>query len=118
MLNSLPLMMARCLILTLLIEGFSAFIIGIREKKDLLNVALVNCMTNPIVVVSTVLVGLFFGREVRIPVEIIEEISVVIIEGFVYYKVLRFRKINPFLVSLILNGISYGSGFIVNAILY
>jgi len=115
MLEKLPFYMAECLILTILIEGAVALILGYR-KTDLLFTMLVNIMTNPVVVVSTFLVGFFFGNKVRTPVEITEEILVVIIEGFVYYKVMDRKKINPFLLSLILNGASYGMGFVINAL--
>lgn len=115
MLEKLPFYMAECLILTILIEGAAALILGYR-KTDLLFTVLVNIMTNPVVVVSTFLVGFFFGNKVRMPVEIAAEILVVIVEGFVYYKVMDRKKINPFLLSLILNGISYGMGFVINAL--
>lgn len=114
----MPIIMARCLILTLLIEGLSALLIGVRNKSDFVNISLVNCMTNPLVVISTYLVGLFIGWNYKFPIEVVEEITVVIVEGALYYKTLNFRKINPFILSSILNAISYASGFVINAIVY
>lgn len=117
MLQSLPVIMVRCLLLTILIEGLTALILGVRSKKDLVNTVLVNMITNPILVFSTFILGFYFGNRVKVPVEYGEEIAVVIIEGLIYNKVMDYRKINPFLLSLILNGVSYASGFFFNSIL-
>lgn len=114
MLQNLPLILVRCLLLTILIEGVTALILGVRSKKDLLNTVLVNLITNPVVVFSVFTVGYFFGNRVRMPLEYAEEIAVVLIEGLIYNKVMDYRKINPFLLSLILNGASYACGFIFN----
>ena len=114
MLNDLPLILLRCLLLTLVFECGAALLLGVRDRTDLLNVALVNVMTNPPVVLCMFLTGFFFGRGARIPVEILLEILVVVIEGLIFKKILRYEKIRPMLLSLILNGISYGLGQIVN----
>ena len=106
--------MARCLILTVIVECSAALIIGIRNRFDLINVALVNLLTNPAVVVSTFLTGFFLGTKARIVSVIIAECFAVVIEALIYRKTLEFKKINPFLLSLILNGISYGTGLIIN----
>lgn len=117
MLNSLPLMMLVCLTLTLLIESLTALICGVRTKRDFLLIFLANLMTNPVLVCVTFLLGFFFGMRVRMPVEILLEISVVFIEGLVYRKATDYKKLDPFLLSLILNAASYLSGFVVNPIL-
>ena len=46
----LPYVMIVCLIFTVLIEITTALILKINKKKDLLNIVLVNIMTNPLVV--------------------------------------------------------------------
>ncbi len=117
MLNSLPLMMLVCLTLTLLIESLTALICGVRTKRDFLLIFLANLMTNPVLVCVTFLLGFFFGMRVRMPVEILLEISVVFIEGLVYRQATDYKKLDPFLLSLILNAASYLSGFVVNPIL-
>lgn len=114
MLNTLPFLMVKCLFLTVLVECALSFVVGVRSRRGLMNVALCNCITNPLVVVSTFLVGFFFGNGVRLPVEICEEVSVVLIEGLIYSKVLEEKRPNPFLLSLILNAASYGLGFVIN----
>lgn len=117
MLNRLPLMMLVCLTLTLLIESLTALICGVRSKRDFLLISLANLMTNPILVCVTFLLGFFYGMRVRMPVEILLEISVVFIEGLVYRKATDYKKLDPFLLSLILNGVSYLSGYLLNPLL-
>ena len=41
------------------------------------------------------------------------EIMVVIVEGFIYKKYLKYDKLNPFFVSLILNASSYFIGGVI-----
>lgn len=118
MLNQLPIMMVKCLALTIIIEGIFALIIGIRDKTDLLFTALVNCLTNPVIVVSTFLTGYFLGSSVRMPLEYTLEALLIPVEGFVYYKTLKYRKINPFMVALILNAGSYFSGLIIGKYIF
>jgi len=111
----LPYIMARCLILTVLIETLIAFILGYR-KKDLINVILVNVMTNPIVVMIPVYFNVKYGIVERNIALGILEIVTLFVEGFIYYKFLEKRKINPFLLSLILNFSSYIAGVIINSL--
>ncbi len=111
----LPYIMARCLILTVLIETLIAFLLGYR-KKDLINVILVNIMTNPIVVMIPVYFNVKYGIVERNIALGILEIVTLFVEGFIYYKFLEKRKINPFLLSLILNFSSYIAGVIINSL--
>ena len=114
--SDLPLVMVRCLLLTILIEGIIAIIIGIRNKKDILNVILVNIVTNPIVVSLPFVFLITYGyKYYRISFYILEIVTL-IVEGLIYYKVLNYKKINPFIISLILNGSSYLIGEIINHI--
>ena len=112
--SELPIVMVRCLILTILFETVLAFILKVRDKKDLLNVVLVQVITNPIVVSFPFVILLLKGIRYYQPTIYILEVITVIVEGFIYYKVLNYRKINPFLLSLILNGSSYLIGEILN----
>ena len=113
-LNDIPFIMIRCLLLTILIELTLALILGIRDKKDIINVILVNVITNPVVVMSQILLYLRFGYKIEMIGIIVLEILVVPVEGLIYNKVLNYRKINPFLLSLILNGTSFLIGEIIN----
>ena len=112
-LSELPYYMGKCLILTILIEGLIAFILGYR-KKDLLNVILVNIVTNPIVVTIPVYFNVKYGVFERNISLIILELLTLFIEGFIYFKCLKRKKINPFLLSLILNFSSYFIGIFIN----
>ena len=116
MLNDLPLYMIRGLAFTLLIETVLALILGVRKKRDIPIVILVNFMTNPIVVALGFLSGFFFGYKVRIICMIFLELFAFASEGLVYKKALSFKKINPFLLSLILNAASYLIGLVINSL--
>lgn len=114
LINEIPYYMARAAILTVIIEICASLIIGIKNKKDLLNVILVNVMTNPLVNAITIFFNFYFGILGRNICLTILEILVVISEGFVYKKYLKFNKINPYVVSLILNTFSYFLGEVIN----
>ncbi len=111
--NEIPFYMARALLFTVVIETLFAFIIGYR-KKDLLYVVLVNIMTNPIVFIIPVYFNIKYGILERNVVLFILEILAFIVEGYVYYKRLKKRNINPYILSLVLNISSYFIGVIIN----
>ena len=110
--NDIPLYMLRALLLTVLIETLIAFLIGYR-KKDLLNVVLVNIMTNPIVFIVPVYINIKYGIIYRNVVLLILEILTIFIEGLIYYKYFSSKKINPFILSILLNLSSYLLGVII-----
>ena len=115
--NELPLIMLICLSSTIVIELIMSLLLGIRNKKDILNVILVNIMTNPVVV--SILMYITYNRLFNTTISIIIlEILVILTEGFTYKKVLTFDKINPYVLSLILNISSYFIGGLLNNIIY
>lgn len=115
--NELPLIMLICLISTIVIELIMSLLLGMRNKKDILNVILVNIMTNPLVV--SILMYITYNRLFNTTISIIIlEILVILTEGFAYKKVLTFDKINPYVLSLILNISSYFIGGLLNNIIY
>lgn len=114
LINDLPIIMCYCLIITIVLEVSISFILGVRDKKDILNILLVNLLTNPLVTSIPILVLVTIGWKERIIMLIILELLTLFIEGFIYYKTLIFKKINPYLLSLILNGSSYIIGEIIN----
>ena len=114
--NKLPFIMLKCLICTIIIEIVIALILKIKDKKDLINILLVNILTNPIVVSIPVLILFIYGKKYSYITLYILEIITVITEGFIYKKVLKYKKINPYLISLILNLGSYLIGEIINRI--
>lgn len=111
--DELPIVMIRCLLVTIIIELLVALILKVKDKKDILNIILVNTMTNPLLVSLTVYIT--YNRIFNIVLSIIVlEFLVVLIEGFTYKKVLKYKKINPFILALILNFSSYFIGEIIN----
>ena len=114
--DNMPLTILVCLLLTLIIESLVAFLIGVRKGKDFLNIILVNIVTNPIVVTVPYLIYIYFGfKFYNISIYVLE-ILTLIVEGLIYLKVLDYNKINPILLSAILNLCSYGIGLILNGI--
>lgn len=113
-LNDLPIIMIKCLICTIIIEVIIGILIGIRNKKDVLNIILVNILTNPIVVSLPIYVMIRYGIRFRYYSLVILEVFAVVIEGIIYKKVLKHKKINPYLISLILNMGSYLIGEVIN----
>ena len=107
---TLPHVMILALAITTLIEILFAFIIKIRDKQDILNIVLANILTNPLLVSVTFVIFLKYGERVQSMIEILVEIIVLVIEGLIYEKYLRYNKINPFLISFILNFSSYIMG--------
>jgi len=116
--QSLPQIMATCLIVTIISEIIVALIIGVREKKDLVNIVLVNIITNPLVVIIPIYCNFKYGLLGRNICLYTLEILTVLVEGFIYYKVLKYKKINGFLLSFILNLSSYLIGILTNFIIY
>ena len=138
LINDFPLIMLRCLLLTVVIECAAAFVLGIRKAADQLVVALANVLTNPVVVVTSTLVGLFCGRTAYFIALALLEISAVLVEALVYRIVMKlgagetdnkfafFRggdvraavKFAPIIVSFALNCCSYFCGEILNRFVF
>ena len=113
--DNIPLTMVVCLSLTIVIETLLAFIIEVR-KKDLLFVVLAQVVTNPIVVTVPYLIFILFGyRNYLISIYILEVLAF-LIEGLIYSKTLKRKKINSYVLSLILNICSYGFGLLMNGV--
>lgn len=116
LINEIPILMLRCLICTIIIELTIALIIGIRDKLDIINVILVNIITNPLVAIIPVYFNIFYSLKMRNIVLIILEILTLIFEGIIYKKYLNYKKLNPLIISFILNFSSYFIGDIINKI--
>ena len=138
LLNNFPIVMLRCLLCTVVMECAVAYILGIRNRRDLLTVMLANTMTNPILVAVTTTVALFWGRTPYIITLLLMEIAAVISEAFVYRRVMKMgcgangkkfaifrggdvraaKKWAPIALSLFLNCCSYFGGEIINRLIY
>ena len=112
--NDLPVIMIKCLLITIVIEIIVALLLKIKDKKDILNIILVNIVTNPLVVSVPVLFNVVYGLFERNICLLILEIFAVLLEGIIYKKYLNFKKINPFILSMLLNLSSYLVGEIIN----
>lgn len=108
--------MIKCLICTIVIELCVALILKVKNRKDLLNIVLVNIVTNPLVVSVPIFILVRYGYDSSIITLIILEIITVLFEGLIYLKVLSYKRINPFVLSLLLNFSSYLIGEIINRI--
>ena len=107
-----------CLLSTIILAIILSFTFGIRSKKDFLNIVLVNILTNPLVVSLSIYINVRYGLEARNNSIIFLELFAIITEGFIYKKVLQYKKINPFLFSLLLNLCSYFIGsFLIDLII-
>ena len=91
--------------ITIIIETLLAYILKIREKEDLLNIIIINFITNVALNIFIIISSILFNK--LIINIILLEILIVVIEGIFYKKKLSYKKINPFLISLILNTVSY-----------
>lgn len=92
---------------TLMLELGFALILGVRSRRNLALVALVNVLTNPPVVL---LCSLFPSPLLTIATEL----SAVFIEGVIYRAGTDFRR--PMLFSLSANAFSYLIGLALNAL--
>ena len=117
LISDLPKVMFISLLCTLIIEITIAFILRYR-KKDLLNVLLVNVLTNPLLNSSIVAINYFYGLKIRNICLYVFEVLVILTEGYIYNKYLERKKINGYLLSLILNIASYVIGLLINKIIY
>ena len=107
MLNSI----LRSLILTLIIELVIAIVLGIKGK-DLLKITFINILTNvPLNIITLLLYSVINEKLVFYLIVPIIEVFIVLIEGK-HFKRLDKSIINPYKLSLLLNGFSYGFCFI------
>lgn len=115
--DSLPTIMIVSFAMTIIIENIFALFFGVRSIKDFLNIILVNIVTNPIVVSTSTLINIKYGYETKYYALIPIELAVVVIEGFIYKKTLRYKG-NPFKLSFILNVLSFFIGYFANQFIY
>lgn len=107
MIQTLLIKLFKCVILTILVELVAALLLGIKNRKDILFIILVNLMTNPLMNGLSLYLNYIYKSNVSNMFVFIYEIINVFIEGFIYSKVLKKNKLNPYLLSLILNTISF-----------
>lgn len=103
------------LFLTLIIELTITVLMGIRTKEDIRVIICANVCTNPVVVYIVNCVSIISGKLLIYWITVaILEIFAVIVEYIIYKKYLKFNRINPFVISLMCNVISFGTGLVIN----
>lgn len=104
--------LAVSLLLTLVLEEGFALAWGLRGRRELGLVALVNCLTNPpVVLLYYTATGL--RQWSAVPVTIILEAAAALVEWRCYRAYSEQVK-RPFLFALLVNLFSYGAGCVIN----
>lgn len=104
------------LALTIVIECVIAFFFGMRGRKNVLLVVLVNLLTNPPAVLCNWLCSLYLSDYHRIPVQLGIEAAVILTEALIYRAFARDRRWQierPVLLSLTANGCSWLPGLLL-----
>lgn len=101
------------LALTLLIELSVLVLLGLRHKRDLWVAVCANVLTNPVVVLVANLLFIYYPSRAWLGVALLE-VGAVATEGFIYRHCLTFKKINPWVLSLLANIISFETGIVIS----
>ena len=104
------------LVLTVIFESILAILAKIKDKYNLYQMFLINCLTNPIVVYLANLSLLINNFVITNILVIILEIVVIIVEGYLIKKNLKDIQINSYKLSVYLNVISFFIGLIISYI--
>lgn len=107
------------LLLTLILEIVFFLVVQAMVKryntKDLILVAMVNILTNPVVVLLNWLAVLYTNFD-RVTIIVPLELGAILIEGFIYAKCgKRFKQ--PYIFSLGANVFSFGVGLLIQMII-
>ncbi len=117
LINDLPKVMINSLLITIIVEVIVSILLKYR-KKDIINIILVNIITNPLLNSIIVYINVYYGLKVRNIALFFLEIMVVLIEGMIYQKYLERKNINAYILSFILNLLSFTLGMIINNFIY
>ena len=105
------------LTLTLVLELIVARILGIKDKYDILTVVFANICTNPALVYICIFAELFVSLTTVYAIAGVLEIFAVVVEYLIYRRIFKYKKISPFLVSLLCNVFSFTTGILLERIL-
>ncbi len=104
--------LAISLALTLVLEEAFALVWGLRGRRELGTVALVNILTNPpVVLLYHTAVGLL-GWSALVMTAVLETAAVLV--EWRYYRLCSRQLTRPFCFALLVNGFSYGAGQLIN----
>ena len=108
--------LAVSLVLTLALEELFALAWGVRGRRELLLVALVNCLTNPpVVLLHAALTGPW--PQYRLLTTAALEVAAVFTEWRCYRAFSRQLR-RPLLFALAVNAFSYGAGWVAQHVLF
>ena len=94
----------RNLLLTIIIELAISLILGIKEKKDINNIIIINCITNPILNIILLIIMYFISNNIIIySLIFIFEIIVIYLEYLYYKNRIIFKNINHKMIHLFYN---------------
>lgn len=113
-------MFAVSLILTIIIECSLARVWGLRTKKEMLLVLLVNILTNPAAVFVVWVCNGYLGSEFSFLFQCVIEFVVVVVEAKIYTSFAREESWNikkPLQFAIIVNMISWLSGVVIQYII-
>ena len=100
------------LLLTLIIEGGIAYLLGLRKDQQLLTVAMINVITHPVLSYLLLVFG-YLGMDVTLGLVSILEILVVIVEWQLLIYVFGSPSRRFFIVSLLANSVSFLIGILL-----
>lgn len=104
--------LAISLALTLVLEEAFALVWGLRGRRELGTVALVNILTNPpVVLLYHTAVGLL-GWNALLVTAVLETAAVLV--EWRYYRLCSRQLTRPFWFALLANAFSYGAGQLIN----
>lgn len=104
--------LAGSLALTLVLEELFALLWGLRGRRELTVVALVNVLTNPpVVFLHHTAVGLL-GWNAAVVTAVLETAAVLV--EWRCYRLCSQQLRRPFLFALLANALSYGTGCVIN----
>ena len=106
------------LLLTIIIELTTSFIIGIRNKEDIKVVIWANILTNPVVVFLANSIKLLNNNLIYNSIVLIMEIIVVIVEFAILKKYIEFKGRTSMFISTINNITSFSLGIIISKIIF
>ncbi len=79
---------------------------GLRSKNNYINLVVILLTINLISVLFTILAGYILGNLISKVISIVFGILVIIIEGILFNKKLKYEKMNLYIFALILNIVS------------
>lgn len=104
------------LLIVLVTEIAVSISFGAKTAKQLVIVALVNIITNPAVVLTALCLTIYLNQWRNIGIVILE-IFAVITEGFIFSKFKTFGRKNPYLISMVMNMVSFMTGELIKLFL-